>query len=147
MSRLVACLFVLVGFILAAPILGQDDPRHARHELMEGVGDAAKPVGGMLRGDAAFDHATVMASLQTFLDASREFGSLFPDGTGGGDSRAAPAIWDDRAGFEQALTKWQDAVAAAVAADPRSLDELRPAAGPVFNACKNCHDTYRLEED
>lgn len=147
MSRLVACFLLLGGFILAAPILGQDDPRHVRHELMEGVGDAAKPVGGMLRGEVAFDHATVMASLQTFLDASTEFGGLFPDGTGGGDSRAAPAIWEDRAGFEEALSEWQGAVEAAIAANPQSLDAVRPAVGPVFNACKNCHDIYRLEED
>ena len=65
----------------------------------------------------------------------------------GGPVRFAPAIWEDRAGFDAALTEWQEAVAAAIAAAPASLEEAKPVAGPVFNACKGCHDNYRIEEE
>lgn len=140
-------LFPVAALLAGSFVLAQEDPAHARHELMEGVGDAAKPVGGMLRGEAAFDHAVLRDSLQTFLDASQEFGSLLPAGSGGGESRAAPAIWEDRAGFDAALEEWQQAIEAAMAANPQSLDDARPVVGPVFNACKNCHDSYRLEKD
>jgi cytochrome c556 len=141
-------LFFVLACGLSAFVIADEDPREQRHELMEGVGDAAKPVGGMLKGEVAFDNPTLMKSLQTMLEASNEFGALFPPGSEGGeDSRAAAAIWSDRAGFDAALAKFHDAVGAAIAADPQSLDDARPAVGPVFNACKNCHDSYRLEKD
>jgi cytochrome c556 len=144
----VRCAMVVLACAVPPLVFADADPRKERHELMEGVGDAAKPVGGMLKGEAAFDNAKLMESLQTFLDASNHLGALFPPGSEGGDkSRAAPAIWSDREGFDAALKKFHDAVEAAIAANPQSLDDARPAVGPVFNACKNCHDTYRLEKD
>ncbi|HEX5788083.1 MAG TPA: cytochrome c [Woeseiaceae bacterium] len=146
----VALFLVLLPAFAAGPAGSADeDTRERRHELMEDkVGAAAKPVGNMLRGEAAFDADVLMASLRTFHEVSGEFGKLFPPGSEGGpDSRAAPAIWEDRAGFDAALAEWRDAVEAALAAEPDSLDVARPAVGPVFNACKNCHDNYRLEDD
>lgn len=124
-----------------------DDPRHERHELMENVGKAAKPVGKMLKGEAEYDAAVVMASLQTWHDVSTRFGDLFPEGSNTGmDTEAAPAIWEDRAGFEEALGKWRAAVLAAQAAAPATLDAAKSTVGPVFQACKGCHDTYRIED-
>ena len=146
----VALFLALLPAFAAGPAGSADeDPRERRHELMEEkVGGAAKPVGNMLKGEAEFDAGVLMTSLRTFHDVSGEFGELFPPGSEGGpDSRAAPAIWEDRAGFDAALGKWRDAVEAALAAEPDSLDAARPAVGPVFDACKNCHDNYRLEDD
>jgi cytochrome c556 len=126
----------------------EDDAAHERHELMEGVGEAAKPVGAMLKGEAPYDAAALQESMATFLEASEDFGQLFPPGSeGGADSRAAPAVWEDRAGFDEALRDWHDAINAAIASNPATLETARPVVGPVFNACKNCHDGYRLEED
>ena len=136
--------------VAALPLLAaaDSDPREVRHETMEGVGDAAKPVGEMLKGEAAFDAATVGASLKTFLEASEKFGGYFPEGSESGmDTLAAPAIWEDRAGFDAALADFNDAVESAIAANPQTLDETKHAMGPVFNACKNCHDNYRLEDE
>jgi cytochrome c556 len=141
---------LLFATVAALPLIAvaDSDPREVRHEIMEGVGDAAKPVGEMLKGEAAFDAATLEASLQTFLEASENFGEHFPAGTETGmDTLAAPAIWEDRAGFDAALAKLNDAVETAIAANAQTLDEARPVMGPVFDACKNCHDTYRLEDD
>lgn len=131
-----------------APTQAEDGPAHERHELMEGVRDAAKPIGKMLKGEADYDAATVMSSLQTFQDASLVFGDLFPAGSEAFEtSEAAPAIWEDRDGFNEALATWQDAVNAAIAAAPQTLDEARPTVGPIFKTCKNCHDTYRIEKE
>lgn len=137
---------VLACALAAATLaLAGDDPGHERHELMEGVRDAAKPVGAMLKGEADYDQAVLMTSLETFASAADQLGGLFPDGSEGGE--AAPAIWEDRAGFEAAIVEWKDATAAAIAANPATLDDAKPVAGPVFGACKNCHDTYRIEEE
>ena len=136
------------ALLFAAPLFAADDPIHERHELMEGVGDAAKPIGQMLKGEREFDAAVVMASFETFDDASAQFGDLFPPGSETGqDTEAAPAIWEDRAGFEEALATWADAVDAAIAAKPQTLDETKPVAGEVFKACKGCHDTYRIKDE
>ena len=38
-----------------------------RHELMEGAKDAAKSIGGMLKGELDFDAATAMENFQATL--------------------------------------------------------------------------------
>lgn len=151
MHRLKYSRIVLAALAMATASLAfaeSDDPRHERHELMEDVRDAAKPVGQMLKGDLDFDADVVMASLETWHAASLAFGDLFPEGTETGmNTEAAPAIWEDRAGFDAALLKWREAIEAAKAAAPTTLDEGRPVLGPVFKTCKGCHDTYRIEDE
>ena len=141
-------LLVAIALAFTSPVFAGDDPVHERHELMEGVGDAAKPIGQMLKGERDFDAGVVMASFRTFDDASAKFGGLFPPGSETGEgTEAAPAIWEDRAGFEQALATWADAVDAAIAAQPQTLDATKPVAGEIFKACKGCHDNYRIEDE
>ena len=137
-----------IALSLTSPLFAGDDPVHERHELMEEVGDAAKPIGQMLKGERDFDADVVMASLKTFDKAAEKFGDLFPPGSETGEgTEAAPAIWEDRAGFDKALATWSDAVDAAIAANPQTVEETKPVAGPIFNACKGCHDDYRIEDE
>lgn len=137
---------LLVAAFAAAPLaLAGDDPGHERHELMEGVGDAAKPIGQMLKGERDYDLELLVTSLETFAAAGETFGGLFPAGSEGGE--AAPAIWEDRAGFDDALNQWREATGAAIVARPDSVDAAKPVLGEVFGACKNCHDTYRIEDE
>lgn len=141
---------VRIALILSAVLtstiaVGSDDPAHERHELMEGVKEAAKPVGAMLQGELEYDADRVMQSLEVWAAAAKKLGGLFPEGSEGGE--AAPAIWEDRDGFESALVEWRNAIAAAQDAAPATLDEAGPTVGPVFEACKNCHDTYRIEDE
>ena len=137
-----------IALSLTSPLFAGDDPVHERHELMEEVGDAAKPIGQMLKGERDFDADVVMASLRTFDEAAEQFGDLFPPGSETGEgTEAAPAIWEDRAGFDKALATWSDAVDAAIAANPQTVEETKPVAGPIFNACKGCHDDYRIEDE
>ena len=145
--------FVRVLFLLLAtafvPIASAgDDPIHERHELMEDVGKAAKPVGKMLKGERDYDMNVIMASLKTWHEASLTFGDLFPAGTETGDgTEAAPAIWEDRAGFEEALEEFREATEAAMAASPETLEAAKPVIGPIFQTCKGCHDSYRIEDE
>ena len=146
MHKFTVRLALILSAVLTSTLaVGDDDPAHVRHELMEGVRDAAKPVGAMLQGEAEYDADQVMKSLKVWAAAADEFGGLFPEGSEGGE--AAPAIWEDRAGFDAALVEWRDAIAAAHAAAPATLEEAGPTVGPVFQACKNCHDTYRIEDE
>jgi cytochrome c556 len=144
-SKTVFYPLALAALLGASAGIADEDPGHVRHELMEDVRDAAKPVGQMLRGEADFDSATLMNTLGVFQDASAQLGGLFPEGSEGGE--AAPAIWEDRAGFEAAIAKWQEVVGVAIDANPQSLEDAKPVVGPVFQACKGCHDNYRIEEE
>ena len=143
-------LFVIAVAVAAAcsppPALGES-PQEERHELMEDVGKAAKAIGKMVRGEAEYDWATAQASLTTFTKVAGQFGELFPEGSDTGDTEAAPSIWEDRDGFNEALQNWADAAAAALEAAPATLEDAKPVIGPVFNACKNCHDAYRIDDE
>jgi len=139
-------LLIIAAFtLISSTVLADDDPAHERHELMEGVKEAAKPLGEMLQGKAEYDQETAMASLQTFANAGEKLGSLVPEGSQGGE--AAPAIWEDPEGFAQKIAEWQEATAAAIAAEPATLDDAKPLVGAVLQACKNCHDSYRVEDE
>ena len=141
----------LAATAIATSVFADDDPndpRHVRHEIMESVRDAAKPVGLMLRGEAEFDGDQLMQSLNVWKDAADKFGGLFPEGTETGmDTEAAPTIWTDRDGFEAALVKWATAVNTAIKAAPATLEEAKPVVGPVFQTCKGCHDNYRISDE
>lgn len=144
-KRIHRILLIAASTLIASTALADDDPAHERHELMEGVRDAAKPLGAMLQGKAEFNQETMMASLQTFADAGDKLGGLVPEGSQGGE--AAPAIWEDPEGFAEKIAAWQEATAAAIAAKPATLDEMKPAVGNVLQSCKGCHDTYRIEDE
>ncbi len=143
----IASKFFSVTAILAfgAVALAADDPAAERSETMKGVREEAKTLGAMLKGEKEFSNEDVMKSLEVWAAAGDKFGGLFPEGSEGGE--AAPAIWSDREGFDAALAKWRDATAAAIAANPATLDDAKPLLGAAFNGCKNCHDNYRIEKD
>ena len=145
---IVRVLFLLLAMAFVPSASAGDDPVHERHELMEDVGDAAKPIGKMFKGERDYDMDVVMASLKVWHDAAMSFGDLFPEGSETGEgTEAAPAIWEDRAGFDEALDKFRKATEAALAASPETLEAAKPAIGPVFETCKGCHDSYRIEDE
>ena len=142
----IAIIAVATGFSVTA--MAEIDPVEKRQQLMESVGKAAKPIGKMFKGEMDYDAEVVATSLQTWKKVSQLIGRLFPVGSEtGGETEAAPAIWEDRAGFEAALTNWGDAVAAAIEANPQTLEAAKPSIGPVFKTCKGCHDDYRIKKD
>jgi len=144
-SLLVCALMLLIPLSQAG---ASEVPQQQRHELMEGVKDAAKPVGGMLKGEMEFDAALVMESFKTWAHAANVFGDMFPAGSDTGyDTEAKETIWTDREGFNQKLADFDQAVNMAIAANPQNLEELKPAAGPIFKACKACHEDYRVEDE
>ena len=142
--------FITATALLAAMqmAMASESPQEQRHELMEDVRGHAKTIARMLEGETAFDADAAMGALQAWSEAAEVFGGMFPEGTESGyDTRATPAVWSDRAGFDAALNGWAEAVDAAIAAKPQDLESLKAAAGPVFKKCKACHEDYRQEED
>jgi cytochrome c556 len=148
MNKITVIFSALVWLCGVSAASAGESPQEARHEVMESVGDAAKPVGQMLKGEREFDAQVAMASFRTWAEAADGFGQLFPEGSESGhDTEARETIWTDREGFNAALAAWADAVDTAIAASPRTLEELKPAAGMVFKQCKACHEDYRVKDE
>lgn len=72
--------------------------------------------------------------------------TMFPEGTQLASSRALPAIWTDRAGFDARAAAFQSATAslaaAAQAGDKAAFAAAYKATG---ESCGSCHDAYRAE--
>ena len=147
MSRIVI-LTALAVLMTAGTVFAASDPILDRQQLMEDTRDAAKVIGGMLKGEQPFDAEAAMQAFKVWKTTATETGNLFPEGSGTGhDTEAKVTIWTDRAGFESELDNFATSVDAALAANPDSLEALKSAAGPVFQACKGCHEGYRVEKE
>ncbi|WP_158817309.1 cytochrome c [Methylocapsa sp. S129] len=118
-----------------------------RKQTMKDNGAAAGATAKMLKGDAPFDLATVQKSLNTFISASKKMPSLFPDDSKtGGDTRALPAVWADKADVDARFAKFgQDATdALAAIKDEASFKASFP---PIFKDCGGCHEKYRAAQN
>lgn len=119
-----------------------DSPAHLRHEAMESVQEAFKPLRAIAMKEAPFDAAVVKKSGNAILENLTKAHGLFPEGSGGGDSRAKAEIWSDRAGFDKSMKDAQAAAAAMAAVTEEA--GLGPAMKALGGSCKGCHDKYRL---
>lgn len=118
------------------------DPAHQRHEAMEAVQGSFKPLRAIAVKEAPFDAAVVKKNATLILEKLTEAHGLFPEGSGGGETRAKAEIWSDRAGFDKAMKDAQ-AAATAMAAVTAEADYIA-AMKALGGSCKGCHDKYRL---
>jgi cytochrome c556 len=97
--------------------------------------------------DAGADTNLLVLPARALARWARTLPSLFPAGTDLASSKALPAVWSDRAGFE--------ARAAAYAAAAQSLAEAAQSGdravflqrwGEVRATCGACHDGYRSSD-
>ena len=128
----------------ATAAFAQSDPIAARKALMKAQDDQARIAVRMMRGDAPFDTAKADAVFKAFADTTEKFGTMFPDNSKTGDTKAAPAIWTDRAGFNAAIAKFTKDVNDN-RTKTKTLDEFKVAIGAVGSNCNACHDKYRAK--
>jgi len=145
LSKPAVASLVVAGFVVGTSLaVVYADAYQDRHMLMEEINDAMKPLGAIAKKQAPFDPAVVKTSATTIADNLKKAHELFPAGSDGGESRAKPEIWTDRAGFDKQM---KDAQAAAVAL--QSVKEeaaFLPALRTLGGSCKSCHEMYRLPE-
>ena len=147
MSRILVSIILISIFVTTAAVAGSD-PIKARQHLMEETRDAAKVIGGMVKGEKPFDADAAMAALEVWKKTAVEAGDLFPEGSETGhDTEAKSTIWSDRDGFNEKMAVFNTKVDEAIAANPDSVDALKAVAGPVFQSCKGCHDGYRVDKE
>ena len=143
----------LLGALVLAgtAAVAADDPIAARTSLMEANGAVTALAGGMLKQQVPYSPAAGKAVLASWEAIAASFGSFFPEGSEDPSrSEASPKIWQDRAGFDADLAKFQEAAQAAAKgagkSGPADLASFQALAQPVMGTCKSCHQSYRLED-
>jgi cytochrome c556 len=118
-----------------------------RKTIMKNVSAATKTGTQMARGEAPFDLAKAKEVLAVYEDAAKRMPPLFLENSkSGGETSAAPKIWEDMAGFRAAFTKLEADARKAEAAT-KDHDSFKTAFGEVTKNCGACHQTYRIKKD
>lgn len=135
----------IIAFGVTA-VVAQQDPIAARKALMKANGQNAGALSKMVKGEEPFDLAKAKAAFAVFQDAAAKMPNLFPpDSKTGGETTAAPKIWEDMADFKAKFVKFgEDAKAAD--ASVKDLDSLKVAFPTIGKNCGGCHELYRIKK-
>lgn len=139
---------VVVGGLFAvavsAPALAVD-AIEARQTILKGMGDEARPLAAMLKGEAAFDLARVKAALKIHAEGAEKLKEFYPDNSRTGKTEASPRIWVEK---ERFLGLYAELAADARAAEAAITDEasFKAQFPGVLADCKACHDDYRVKK-
>jgi cytochrome c556 len=125
------------------------DPIADRKAIMKERGGLVGGLAKMAKGEAAFDAAAVLTALQGLQanEAKVDIDALFPAGSDKGDTKAAPKIWEDMAGFKAANDKYKADLDAAVAAPPQDVNALGAQLNTLGGDCGGCHKPYRIPSE
>lgn len=121
-----------------------------RQATFERISDALKSVRAQLETDTP-DFAVISAGAEEIRAESRKIAGFFPEGTGrssGADTEALDTIWEQPAQFSAAIDRFLAAGEGVVAAArSRSAPLVSSAVEQLGGACRNCHDSFRLDDD
>ena len=118
-----------------------------RQKEMEGIRTAMMNLGAIAKKEQPFDAEVVATNAATIAGNLEQAATLFPEGSAAGDVQtwAKPEIWTDRGQFDELLENARQA-----AIELESVTEAEafpPALGKLGNACKSCHDLFRLPKN
>ena len=130
-----------VALVAALPTLASEGDMDYRTHTMGAIGGHMQALFDILRGKV--DHAEHLSVHAGALASLAEITpTLFPPGSGGDDTDALPAIWEDPEDFAERLEAFKEA-GAAIRAAAETGDDVMAAARQLGQACKGCHDNYR----
>lgn len=122
-----------------------------RQDNFEAIGDSFKAIREQLETDAP-DFAVIEPAAADINTRLQRLPDLFPEGTSmeaGYDTEALAAIWEDPDGFNEAIQTAvglsEEMMAAAATGDPEAVGAQVGNLGK--NGCKNCHDSFRKDDD
>ena len=130
----------------ATAVVAQGDPIATRKQTMKGVGDATKIGSAMAKGEAPFDAAKAKEILAVYANAADKMHNYFPENSKtGGETTAAPTIWQNQAEFRKRFDDWAAEIKKA-SAQTDNLDNFKAAFGNLTKACGGCHETFRIKK-
>ncbi|HEY5793403.1 MAG TPA: cytochrome c [Bosea sp. (in: a-proteobacteria)] len=139
-----ALVAAILGLGLTA-VVADTDPIAERRNTMKAVGAATRDGAAIAKGEAPFDATKAQAIFKVYVDASKKMPGLYPaTAKTGGDSTAAPKIWEDQAGFKAAFVKFESEAGAGASA--ANLDGFKAAFGNATKNCGSCHEVYRIKK-
>lgn len=141
---------LLVG--AASPASAADEPENMikyRKAVMSAIGGHTGAISGVVKGEVSFV-GHVEAHARGINEMSKLITQLFPAGTDNGafkDTRALPAIWEDKGKFEAAAQALQDQSAKLIeVAQGGDAAAIGAQLGNVGKACGGCHKPFRAEK-
>ena len=136
-----------IGATFAGAAFATEDVKNpavkARMELMGQVKDATGVLGGMAKGEMAFDEAKATAARAALIEHAAAIPAAFEAKEMDPKSTALPAIWEN----------WDDFViqagalgTAAEALDTSAQEWLGAGMGGLGGSCAGCHKVYRVKK-
>ena len=129
--------------LLALNAIGAEADAEYRKHAMQAVGGHMQAIVKIIRGEVPHASHLPMHG-NAMADLAEAAGSLFPEGSEGGD--ALPAIWEDPEDFAEKIEAFRAAAQGfKEAAAGGDVGAAGAALQNLGGACKGCHDDYRQE--
>ena len=149
-SKIAGAAALLCALGVAAVALADGaDAIKARRALMKQDGAAGKAMFEIMTGKVPFDAAQAAAATTEISKVGHTFASqfdeYFPDNSKTGDTKAAPALWDNKDEVKKLFASLETDATAATAAASKGADAFKAAAEKVGGDCKGCHEKYKLQ--
>lgn len=133
---------LVAGFIVPVSAQAAGDAAAHRQAMMKQNGAATQILAGMVKGQTPFDANAAQLAFRTLNSVALGFGYMFPEGSqASADTKAAPAIWSDRVGFNAAVAKYVTDTSVTIT----DMDGLKAAFGAATSNCGSCHKSYRTK--
>lgn len=131
---------VMMGGIAYAESKAADPDVHARQNLMQSNGAAMGVLGGMAKGETAFDAAAAEAAKQSLIANAAGIEAAFKNNASDPENRSKPEVW---ASWDEFLEDAGKLGEAAAALDTSSLDGVKAGLGAIGGTCKDCHTEFK----
>ena len=131
---------LMSGGIALAQSKAADPDVNARQTLMQGIGGSLGAIGGMVKGEVAFDAAAADAAKATLVANAGMIAAKFTNNAADPASKSKAEVWTN---WDDFVAKADALTAAASALDTSSVDGLKAGMGAIGGACKDCHTAYR----
>lgn len=141
--RLTVTAAVVAGLVAATAAYAQTNVIQQRRADMKAIGEQTDVAASILKGKEAFSTDKAKLIFQTYKDKMVGFEKLFPPGSDAGETKATAAVWSDRAGFDAAIAKFNQAVADNAAKGVVDEASFKTAFAAVAENCRSCHQTFK----
>lgn len=153
----IAALAMIAGFgsTVTAPAQETEDPFadvvETRHGLMFQMAADLGTLGGMAKGDMAYDSAAAAKAASNIAAIASVISmAQFPEGSEFGkakDSFALPAIWTNQEDFLVKIAALNTAAAALQVSAAVDVEGIKAGMKDLGGACSACHKDYRQKEE
>lgn len=147
MTRIMSAIgLLLAASVLTAAVAARRDDADALISARQAAFEMSGATFGSIKAtiDAGGDVTKLAYPAKALTHWAQALPGLFPPGSDGGATKAAPTVWSDRAGFVKAAASYE-AAATKLGDLAKAGDKAGVAAQwtVLRGTCTACHDTYR----